>query len=198
MIFNATGQPRDELETDLNDSPRLAGFMVLAGWKNPDGTYWKIPFNNYLGDSKFSFVRFPGSPPNDFSRDQANVYCAGLWLQSDKDQFSQWSIQKIIIARQYPNGDVMAPGHRGHLKRCINWPTSWIENLWLKADIIYQAKTQYWEQNQILAMALVAGPSYVQLWKKWLPNWRVMLRSYWVPRGELELVELMIKKLEGY
>lgn len=180
------GYPKTSLlATDLKDSPRFAGLLQLFGW--PD---FAMP--DYIENGRF--VRSPGDDPNDFSRDQAVCLFAGLKSRSIPSEV--FAAQDLLDAGVFPNGDLMHPGIRGHIKRCIGQKSSLYEKAWLLTDIWFQDVTNYWEQNQIMAMAMVAGPWYVRRWKSWLPTWQESLKSYWYKRGEVIFCDYMIEILE--
>jgi hypothetical protein len=101
------------------------------------------------------------------------------------------------------NGDLLSPSQRNHLRLCIGHQGSWFGRLWLKLDILWSAYVQpRAEPNQLLCMLMVAGPSYVRMWKRHHRKWREAIRAYWCSgpgawRGEPELAEFLIRKLEG-
>lgn len=187
MIFDKYNLPRDQGATDWNDSARLAGIMVL--FDHPQAK--NIPLQEYVNLELGQYRRHPKQDEYDFSRDQAVCLWAGLYIDELYD----------LVRTDWITGkDILTPSVKGHFARCAGGAGSWFQNLWLKLDILWNAKFQPMvEPNQLICMCVVAGPEYVKLWTSQNKVWKEAIREYWSNwRGESDLAELMIKKLENY
>lgn len=182
MIFDSLGLPRPTGACDFNDSAAIAGIMET--FSHP--TY--INLSQYIVIDKY--VRHPLESKYDFSRDQTLCLMAGLWSQK----------RFHCVDLGFVKGkDWFSPGHKGHVKRCKNEKANWFQDLWLKAEILFHAKiTPLEEPNQMLCMAMVAGPEYVKLWTNNNKQWQRGIRDYFCGwRQEPELAELMIHKISN-
>lgn len=180
--------------TDAGDSASRTGIMALCG---SEQDIFLLP--------KFcipKFIRHPydekWSDPNLMSRDQLICLMAGFGDQSNADipyfKYEFWMMNK----------DILTPSHWGHLNRCAGIPISWlfrqISDINLLADIFWSTKIRPWsEQNQIICMCLVRGKWWVELYKKWHPDYRKALTDYWAIdwRRQGEIAELLIAKLDA-
>ena len=174
--------PRDEGATDMWDSARLAGMMVIADM-NP------LPLSSYLVDGLPT--RHPSVPSSDFSRDQLLPWIAGLYLQQGPTDLTNY---------EPTNGDVMTPSHNMHLRLCAGKGHTFLGRLFLYVDILFHAYcTPLREPNHIIAQCVVAGPEYVRMWCKHNKQWAKSIRNYWSGwRKEELLAETLIFKIEGY
>lgn len=185
MIFDNLGLPKENGADDLQDSARLAGLVTLFNYDIIQNK--RVPIGLYVKGGKY--VRHPNESKYDFSRDQALCLMAGLY----KDKVT-W-----LVGRSFIDGkDLFTPSHMGHIARCQGKEASFIQNLWLKADILFHAKfTPTEESNQLIAMMMVAGPDYVRLWKKHNYRWRESIINYWCGwRSEVEFARHMIETIE--
>lgn len=184
MIFDKLGLPRDTGATDWNDSARLAGIMVLFNYSDAD----KINLELYIKNDVYT--RHPEESTYNFSRDQAVCLMSGLF-KSDNEAF--------VNADYITGNDFLSPSVLGHIKRCQAEKASWLQNQWLKLDIMYNGLfTPRAEQNQLMCMCVVAGPEYVSMYKRWNNQWQKAVTDYWCGwRGEPELAEHIIKTLNG-
>jgi len=184
MIFDNKGFPRDNGASDWQDSARLAGIMTLFGWPR------HVPLEPYLDLMERRYVRHPKERLYDMSRDQAVCLVAGYWKQGEYE----------LVDRSLVDGkDIFSPSVRGHFRRCQGRSASALQNLWLRLDIMYSAYIKPMDEpNQLICILMVAGPEYVRLWRKHNKKWKEAIRLYWCGwRGESELAELMISKIEG-
>lgn len=195
MIFH-NGYPRCEGVTDFCDSAVLAGILSLFDY--PD---FKMPI--YALENGLP-VRCPDSDiPNDecrnwwtFSRDQQLCLVAGY-----RNKVAVIGTHYGALTRRPANGDWLSPSHYGHISKCLRGvPYTWLQRQWLRADIIFNCLfTPLREPNQLICQMVVAGPEYVQLWKKLNPNWRYAIIKYWNGwRKAPEVSKLMIEKLESF
>ena len=190
MIFYE-GYPRDHGATDMMDSSRLAGMMALCEWPG-----FKMP-NYFLNDQ---VVRCPVS---DIEGDQCRVH-----LNISRDQLvplvAGYAYQNIPISLNFrfftPNGDFLSPSQRDHFRRCQGRKSTWLGRLWLRLDILFSAYVMpLAEPNQLIAMLIIAGPEYVQMWTRHNEQWQESIRKYWSGwRGESELAERLIRYLSCF
>jgi hypothetical protein len=184
MLIDTNGIPHDTGATDYEDSARLAGMMALFDHPlAPDLTKYVTPEGNY--------VRHPYGVKYAFSRDQLMPLIAGLYKQGRKD---------LIKPNTKPeNKDWMSPSHKDHVSRCSGGKDSWVGLAWLYLDIMWHSHLDILaEPNQLIAMLMVAGPSYVRLWKRSQKNWRQAITVYWAGwRGEADFAQFLINKLES-
>ena len=187
MIFDELGLPKENGASDLQDSARLAGVMTTFNYPKV------VPMENYVEFKNTPFTKYVRHPLEyryDFSRDQALCLMAGLFYQRQ---------HKLVDLKYVIGKDWFFPSHRGHVKRCQGKKSNWIEDLWLEAEIYFNAKfTPLAEPNQLLCMMMVAGNGYVNLWVKNNPQWRKAITNYWSYwRNEPELAGHMIRKIES-
>lgn len=184
MIFDNLGLPRDRGATDLQDSSRLAGVMVLFNHKN------YIDLRHYVV-SVGKYVRHPREYIYTFSRDQTICLFAGLKYAG---------LAHLVDAKYKTEGDLVSPSVRGHFKRCAGLKSNWFENLWLKLDIIYNAWiTPLNEPNQLICMLMLADTdgSNLKLWTRLNKHWVQAVARYWAGwRDEAALAALIIKEIE--
>lgn len=186
MLYDNLGLPKENGASDKQDSARFAGILSLF-WKEFDQRLTRLyvvadPFKN-----QFIYVRHPSELVYDFSRDQYICLAAGLSI-SNPERVNE----KFITGR-----DILTPAVGGHTKRCRGEKANWLQNLWLKADILFHAyATPTDEPNQLICMAWIAGPEYLRLWTSNNKKWEESIRSYWCGwRDEPGLAEAMIKKI---
>jgi hypothetical protein len=215
MIF-FDGLPRDVGATDLMDSARLAGMMVLVGHPlAPDLTrYVKLSKSREI-ELVRNPLEAPANNPHNFSRDQLVPLVAGLYMQAFSRKrgpcrlilkeakarfFRAQNWQNDDGSRKLFGGDFLSPSVMNHLRLCAGQPSTWLGRMWLRFDILFNAIfTPMREPNQLIAMCIVAGPKYVKMYKEETPEWRDAILAYWSTwRGEPELAEMLIKKLEAY
>jgi hypothetical protein len=183
MIFDSLGLPKDIGATDFQDSARLAGIMTVFEWPQ------KVNIFQYIG--YFNYLRHPRENRYDMSRDQAVCLVAGIYKQG-----GMYEVRRDLI-----NGkDILSPSVLGHIRRCQGRKATWLQDQWLKLDIMWAAYVKPEDEiNQLLCMIMIAGPSWVQLFKKHHKNWKANLRAYWCGwRGEPELCEWIIGKVEAH
>jgi len=185
MIFDDYRLPRDTGATDLQDSARLAGIMTVIGWPQ------RIPLDRYLAHYPARYVRHPQESIYDFSRDQAVCLMAG---------FGKLGQSIYVNADLIRGSDLLPPSVRGHIRRCQGLKANWFQDLWLKADILFNAYcVPLSESNQLICMMIIAGPSYVKLWTMSNEKWKQSIEDYWCGwRGEPELAAAMINYIEEY
>lgn len=182
MIFDNLGLPKENGADDLQDSARLAGLLsVFHIGEN------KIDLTLYIKEKRY--IRHPNEYIYDFSRDQALCLMAGLYAQR---------LYHLVDLRLVTGHDIFSPSHRGHVKRCQNKKANWFENLWLKAEILYQAKFKPLnEPNQLLCMMVVAGVDYLKIWTDNNPQWSEAIINYWCGwRGEPQLAAELIADVQ--
>lgn len=144
-----------------------------------------------------SYVRHPNVSPFDplISRDQIVCLFAGMWAK----------YHSIMVDPNYqpPNKDYISPSVRGHFIRCAGGKAHWYQDLWLIADILWSAKINpLAESNQLIAMLIVAGPSYLKLWTMLNQQWKKSILDYWSEndgawRQEPELANAMIETIKS-
>jgi len=171
--------------SDLEDASMFNGLLVLFG-------YATVDLNHFIerdsSNNKINYVRHPYGTKYSFSRDQTLCLAAGM---------SMIMPENVVSARA--NGkDIFSPANKGHLQRCSGRKSTWLQNLWLKAEILFHAKfTPLAEPNQLIAMMMVAGPEYLKLWTQKNYQWQRSIRKYWYSedgnwRNERDFAEHMI------
>lgn len=203
MYFDEFNLPIEDNASDKQDSARLAGIMVAFNYPNSDKIDLKLyckkleSFNgNFILSSipefikTIQYLRHPNEYIYDFSRDQLICLMAGLSKN-----------YKPLVSNFYANGkDFLSPTVKGHEARCKGLKASWLQDLWLKADMFIHAKfTPLAESNQLFCMLKIAGPEWIRSYCKMNPKWREGLRKYWIDtraKPEKELCEHMIKEIE--
>jgi len=220
MIFDELGLPKDVGATDKMDSARLAGLMVLIGFKSEGIDLMK--YIKYDQDGRVVAMRHPTEVPSNnhknFTRDQLLPLVAGL-----KKQGHAGTVRKLYYAakercyraqnteadhdgtlKKFPNGaDLLTPDVMNHLRICGDLEPKLLGKLFLKASMYVSAKyTPLREPNQLWATLIMAGDDYVRQYKKMNPQWKRAIRKYWSEedgawRGEPELAEHFINYLEA-
>ena len=188
-IYDELGLPRDRGSTDNLDSSRMAGACVIFGLKKEiDLSIYVIPGG---------YTRHPFEDPSKmlFSRDQASVLFAGLYCQGKS--------HLVDTNYQPPNGDFISTSVRGHFKRCAGLKANWFQDLWLWLDVLYSCFIDpLAEPNQLICMLIIhPNKAYLRSWCKWNKQWQKSIKNYWCEnegswRGEPELADIMIKKIE--
>lgn len=185
MKWDELGLPSDNGSTDLQDSARLAGIMVLFDWPQYiDLTHYVVVRNN-----GYYYVRHPNEYKYTMSRDNSVCLMAGLYKQGH---------EMLNMMAKIDGKDILSPSVKGHRRRCMAQQASWFQDLWLKLDIYWSAYIKpKAELNQLLCMLMVAGAEWIRLFKKHHKSWEDNLRQYWTYsfRQEPELAEHIIKKL---
>ena len=183
MKFDNLGLPQDMGASDLQDSARLAGIMSVFNWPQ------KVPLQLYV-ISKGKYVRHPREIKYTFSRDQSICLLAGLNFQK---------LEILADPNYKTEGDFVSPSVRGHFKRCAGLKANWFQDLWLSAEIYFNAHfTPMNEPNQLICMLMVhPDKKYLKLWTDKNIFWSRAIRDYWEGwRQEPELSELMIKEID--
>lgn len=183
MIFDELGLPKDVGASDLQDSSRLAGVMATFGHpKAPD-------LGAYLVEGKY--VRHPKEKIYSMSRDQTVCLFSGMKAQGN---------QKYVDAKYPTEGDLISPCIRDHFYRCAGEKrNSLLGNLWLKIDILWNAKLYdpMAESNQLICVLAHADIKFLKMWTSMNEHWKESITEYWNGwRGEPELSALMIHKIE--
>lgn len=214
MFFDPNGYPRDTGATDYMDSARLAGLMATFGLELKKD----ILIEYILRDEQGQFVGVrcpneePSNNPKNFTRDQLVCLVSGLYFDHKR-----WTASKLFRAardrnsraqnteadypgtvKKFPDGaDLLTPSVMDHLRMCADVRPTLLGSLWLKMDIMFNGKfTPMREPNQLICMCMVAGPKYVEMYKKYNPKYAEAIRYYWSGwRGEPELAEHMINVL---
>lgn len=219
MIFDSNGLPRDNGASDSMDSARLAATMALfeypqqlsrskLSYYSAGGTCYRYPFV----DPAWPLA---SNNPKNVTRDQivplAAAYYKLQWYAKGYDILAVARSSGTLIKRaqnteadvpgstkKFPNGaDVYSPSHMNHFRICARQPRSLLGSLWLIMDLTFHALfTPMREPNQILAMAMTAGPAYVKYFRFINRRLNDSIRDYWSGwRGESELAEHMITYL---
>lgn len=183
MRIDSIGLPQDNGASDLQDSVRLAGIMVVFNWRDrPDLSKYilkagtPIKLRDEPGDIEFRkdiVVRHPSEYKYDLSRDQWICWSAGTFFQTERIFDVSWDLV---------NGkDIFIGAVTGHIKRCQGKKANWIEDLCLEAEIRIHAKfTPLDEPNQLLCMMMVhPDKKYLKLWTQLNPQWRRSIQMYW-------------------
>lgn len=187
MIFDENFLPKDNGADDYKDSARLAGLMALFGHPQaPD-------LEKYIVNGKPT--RHPMYSPKDFSRDQLIPFLAGY-----KEMFGTHKVFYTFRNYRPTNGDWLSPSQKNHIKLCCGEDGSWFGYLWLWCDILWSAYIDpLAEPNQLISMLVVAGPKWIQRWKKLNKNWDMAIWHYWSTwRDEPDFAKFMIDKLQAY
>jgi len=178
MIYKINGA------SDWEDASMFNGLLALFDIRDVD-------LMQFIDENKY--VRHPYGTVYNFSRDQFLCLSAGL-----SKKFPQCVREDWITGR-----DLLSPANKGHTLRCRGLKASWLQDLWLKAEILFHAKfTPLAEPNQLIAMMMIAGPEYLKLWTSHNKEWQRSIRKYWSEedgawRNEPELAEAMIKKISN-
>jgi hypothetical protein len=213
MIFDSEGLPKDNGATDFMDSARLAGLMAVFSIPNAPQLRKYIRSDWLAVRHPTEGLRegeMPSNNPLNFTRDQLICLSAGLCYQGY--QLEAKMLLREAEARgnraqnteadypgtkkKFPNGaDFLSPSHMSHLRRCAGFEPTFIGNLWLKMDIIFNGlfSKNDTEQNQLMCMCLIAGRPYVQMYKKWNKKWDLQTQLYWSGwRNEPEVAKQII------
>lgn len=190
MIFDELGLPKEIGASDLQDSSRLSGIMVVFSYNE---NIHQVPLEKYciVENGKCKYVRHPLERRYNFSRDQTLCLVAGLYFQG----------LKHLVDLDYVDGwDVFTPAHRGHIVRCQGKKANWFQDMWFWFDVWRAAKLdQLGEPNQILCQMMVADKKFLKYWLKHNVKWRQAIEDYWCGwRQEPELASHIIKTLEAY
>lgn len=216
MLFDGLGLPKDTGATDKMDSARLAGLMVAINYKSSGinlDLYTKYGENGVLVATRHP-EEVPSNNYKNFTRDQLIPLAAGLKIQGKsgtarklyhaaidrgyRGQNTEADVDGSV--KKFPNGaDIFTPSHMNHLRMCADEGSSLIGRLWLKLDILFNAKFYPMsEPNQLICMMLIAGPEYVKMWTKLNSKWKDAIREYWSGwRQEPELAEELIAHLNS-
>ena len=188
MKIDHLGLPQDNGASDLQDSARLAGVMTVFDWPQSIPIRYYCKYQPVLGTS-FMYVRHPEEIIYSFSRDQFVCLIAAYFKKGMLNY-----VNKAFVTGR----DIMPPSVKGHIARCQGRKATWLQDLWLKGEIIAHAKlSPTGEPNQLLCMLMVAGPEWVKMWVRWNPKWQESINAYWRDsyRNEPELAALMIQKI---
>lgn len=211
MIIDVDGLPKDVGATDKMDSSRLAGIMVsFDHLLAPDLSKYIVQDDQAVRHPH----EFPADNPGNFSRDQLLCLIAGLHKQGRIDickklyeaARSRWGFAQNYeedvpgSKKKLPHyADWLSPSNMMTLKKAAGGWGNPIGYAWLILEIILNAvSTPEGEPNQLISQLLVCGPMWIKFYKLITPKWRNAIRLYWSGwRGEPELSELMIAKLEA-
>lgn len=186
MQFDSNGLPRDNGADDYADSARLAGLMALLNHPQaPD-------LRDYVVEDAYTLCRHPTYPANDFSRDQLIPFLAGLCRRTG----TTWG--RDYTKYKPSNGDWLSPSQQDHIRMCCYTTPTKLGRAWLWLDILYSCYVDpVAEPNQLIAMLVIAGPRYLNFWKRHNPRWRASLQLYWCGwRNEPAWCSFMIQALE--
>jgi hypothetical protein len=182
---------KNELYLDGGDSANRTGIMALCG-----SAIDQLNVNLFFNSK--GLVRHPHQTgwddPTKTSRDQLVSYAAGVYASKNTSQAE--SLQRFYSGWRI-NKDILAPDVRGHLKRCAGMKTSFMENMFLVISIFWSTKVcPKAEQNQIISMVIVAGGSYLEMYKKYHPDIKKSLIDYWSGwRDQPDIYESIWRKL---
>lgn len=213
MRFNENGFPIVNGTTDAMDSAHLAGLMAFVGHEKMS---FKI-LDKYCPEVGVA-VRCPDdfsglcpANPNNFTRDQLICLLSGfysygargnpylLYAEARSRGYRAQNTERDVpgSTKRFPDGaDFLDPSHIGYMKICAGLKANWFEKAWMLARIKISSKfSPLKEPNNIIVMSIVYG--YAGILKKSNPQIYQAIRNYWSTwRGELELAEVLIKKLE--
>lgn len=220
MIFNENGFPRPTGATDFLDSAHLAGLMAFVGHEKMN----KALLNEYCifdykgEDQLLQLRRCPretsGLNADNYkncTRDQLIAYLAGgmtlglkstahlLLIAAKNRSYRAQNTERDVpgSTKKFPDGpDILDPSHIGYMKICAGLSANWFEKLWMRCRIRIASRfSPMKEPNNIVVMSIIYG--YAALLKKCNPRIAEAVREYWSGwRGEPELAEMLIKKLE--
>lgn len=222
MFLDKTGLPRENGASDFMDSARLVGLLATI---NSDRQVSALNLERYIADGLA--LRYPdidetnpaSSNPRNVTRDQILCLAAGFnrknWTSKcvdllhaayNRSSFGICRAQNVeadvVGSRKawYNGADILSPSHMNHLKLCARHRPSTLGYIWLNFDIaIYSLFTPLAEPNQLLCMAVVAGPKYVKRMRKWNRHLDTAVRDYWSGwRAEPELAEQIVSFLHTY
>lgn len=224
MIFNENGFPRPSGATDWLDSAHLAGLMAFVGHeKMPRLKLSKYVTYIDKGDDRQLVLRrcpedssgLDASNYKNCTRDQLIAYLAGvscsdlpvvaygLRLSAKERGYRAQNTEKDIpgSTKRFPDGaDFLDPSHIGYMKICAGLKANWFEKAWMLARIKIASKlSPLKEPNNIIVMSIVYG--YADILRKSNSQINQAVKNYWCEnegtwRGEPELAEMLIKKLE--
>lgn len=208
--------PCDNGSTDSLDSARLAGMMAISG-------HVSAPLcSRYLirQEGKLFGVRHPtdffnkANDPRIFSRDQTICLAAGLLIQKATQEIGEL-VNRIKEANNRAQnwmemdgkakpygGDIILPHVIQALEMAagLRSELSILGKLMLKADILVNAWfTPTREPNQLIALCFMAGPEYLQFYKKHTKSWRDAIQDYWEDsfRNEATVAATLERWLDG-
>jgi hypothetical protein len=175
--------------SDFEDAAMFNGLLVLFGYAGVDLNHF---IERDSAKKNLKYVRHPYGTKYSFSRDQTICLAAGMAKTMPEN-----------VSRNFVSGrDIFSPANNGHLQRCTGRKSNWLQNLWLKAEILFHAKfTPLAEPNQLIAMMMIAGPEYLKLWTGKNSQWQRSIRKYWYTenghwRNEKDFAEHMIKVIK--
>lgn len=203
MIFDKLGLVKDNKSDDWADSARLAGLMTL--FEHPRAPECAKYFVGGKPVRHPTQDKYPENEPRCMSRDQLVCLVAGLWKEcnightkSIDDSLGMWAPNNMDEkTKKWKIPDILMPSVKNHFSLCAKREGFWLGYQWLKLDIWYNGKyTPMREPNQLIAMCVVAGPKYIDLYKESC-DWKKAIRIYWAEsyRQEPELAEFLISKL---
>lgn len=218
MIFNENGFPKPNGATDWMDSAHYCGMLYFVEHPEAKKKAYKIldyVYGKELLRCPEDYSGLCPANPNNCTRDQFIVYLAGI------NQFKFREIAKFLLeaakardyraqntekdipgsTKKFPDGpDILDPSHIGYMKICAGLKANWFERLWMLAKIKIMSRiSPMSEPNNIVVMSIVYG--YANILKKSNPQIFQAIKNYWCEnegawRGEPELAEMLIKKLE--
>jgi hypothetical protein len=186
MIFDEFGYPKVNGADDWADSPHLAG--ILALFDHPQ----QVDCAKYVVPGRY--IRHPNEARYDMSRDQSILLMAGLWKQG----------KALLVNTDYIIGkDIIPPSVQGMVRK-IKGKDYYFWQRWdFEAEFETNVTIQKLEEPfQVIAMCMVYGDGYLARWTRENNLWKWAIRRYlseldgaW--RGEKELAEYVIQKIEG-
>lgn len=210
MDIDMYGLPVDSGASTKADSARLAGMMSLVG--HPDTPPLEDYFIGNMNPVRHPYaIVYPENNSRVMSRDQLICLAAGLHMQGNIVHsrrildLCNWVAPNNMDEQtgKWKFPDLVSPSDYSHFRMCASYRSTFIGRRWFKFDLWVNGKfTPMKEQNQIQAKVLIAGPELVKLYVKLNPLWKEATRKYWVGdrisycKGELELCEMIIKKIE--
>lgn len=222
MILDKTGLPRENGATDYMDCARLVGILATI---NSDQQISALNMGRFTVDGVA--FRYPdvdeanaaSNNPRNVTRDQILCLAAGFYFRNwfskttallnsayTRTSFGLYRAQNIesdvVGSRKawYNGADILSPSHMNHLRLCARQRGTAFGYLWLNIDIaFYSLFTPKEEPNQLLCMAVIAGPKYVKRMRRWNRHLDTAVRDYWSGwRAEPELAERIVSFLHTY
>lgn len=193
MRFDEFGYPAPSGASDFADSSHLAG--ILAVTEHPQA----VNCMKYVMQAPKFYVRHPYETRYDFSRDQATCLMSGLIKQG----YNEYVNLAFITGR-----DILPPSVRGLVRIAQGKKPTFIQRLWLKAEIYWHGYLQPLDEPfQIMCMvmtydAFAGNNELLKLWTIKNKLWRWSIRRYFSQldgawRGEHELAEYIIQFVES-
>jgi hypothetical protein len=197
------------------DSARLAGLLGLFDSNKVNKDLLSMYVINRHEAVRAPFDDSSGlypNNPNNFTRDQLLCLVAGLHHKGCIEA-CQGLLRAAIArgnraqntekdapgtAKTFPDGpDWLTPSNMNHLRICAGEQPGLLGKLWLIAEVFISSKlAPAAEPNQLIAMCVVAGASYVKLLKNSNPKLRDAVEAYWTGwRNEEEVSQLIIASL---